>query len=84
MLTHFRDASVFDSLAGMVVGQLTACEPSDGITHQQMLLDLLSDHGFPVLAEVPFGHTADKLTLPIGAQVHAAADDNVLRFEFPS
>jgi muramoyltetrapeptide carboxypeptidase LdcA involved in peptidoglycan recycling len=45
---------------------------------------LLRDDEFPILTEVPFGHTADKLTLPIGAQLHTSATSEVLRFEFPS
>ncbi len=67
MLTHLRDAGVFGCINGMMVGKLVSCEPSDGVTYDRMLLDLLRDDEFPVLTEVPFGHTADKLTLPIGA-----------------
>jgi muramoyltetrapeptide carboxypeptidase len=84
VLTHFRDVGVFDRISGMVVGKLVSCEPSDGVTYDRMLLDLLRDDDFPILTEVPFGHTADKLTLPIGAQLHASASSDVLRFEFPS
>jgi len=84
VLTHFRDAGVFDRINGMVVGTLVSCEPSDGVTYDRMLIDLLRDGEFPILAEVPFGHTADKLTLPIGAQLHASSASGVLRFEFPS
>jgi muramoyltetrapeptide carboxypeptidase len=84
MLTHFRDAGVFERISGMVVGKLVSCEPSAGVTYDQMLLDLLRDDEFPILAEVPFGHTPDKLTLPIGAQLHASPTSDVLRFEFPS
>lgn len=84
VLTHFRDAGVFDRINGMVVGKLVSCEPSDGVTYEHMLLDLLRDDEFPILAEVPFGHTADKLTLPIGAQLYASPTSDVLRFEFPN
>ncbi|MGH3720086.1 MAG: S66 peptidase family protein [Pseudonocardiaceae bacterium] len=83
-LTHFRDAGVFDRINGMVVGKLVACEPSDGVTYDAMLLDLLRGNEFPILTEVPFGHTAGKLTLPIGAQLHASPDSDVLQFEFPA
>jgi muramoyltetrapeptide carboxypeptidase len=83
VLTHFRDAGVFERISGMIVGKLVSCEPSNGVTYDQMLLDLLRDDEFPILTEVPFGHTADKLALPIGAQVHAAPNSDVLRFTFP-
>lgn len=84
MLTHFRDAGVFERISGMIVGQLVGCEPSNDVTYDRMLLDLLSDYAFPILTEVPFGHTADKLTLPIGAELHASPGSDVLRFTFPS
>lgn len=83
MLTHFRDAGVFDRINGMVVGKLVSCEPSNGVTYDAMLPDLLQDNEFPILTEVPFGHTAEKLTLPIGAALHASPSSYVLRFEFP-
>lgn len=82
MLTHFRDVGVFDRITGMVVGKLVACEPSDNVTYDDMLLDVLRGYDFPILAEVPFGHTTEKLTLPIGAQLHIAPDDTALKFEF--
>lgn len=84
MLTHFRDAGVFDRINGMVVGQLVSCEPSNGVTYDRMLLDLLKDDEFPILTEVPFGHTPEKLTLPIGASLHVSPSSSVLRFDFPS
>lgn len=84
MLTHFRDAGVFDRINGMVVGKLVSCEPSNGVTYDAMLLDLLKHDEFPILTEVPFGHTPEKLTLPIGATLQASSSSGVLRFEFPS
>jgi muramoyltetrapeptide carboxypeptidase len=84
MLTHFRDAGVFERISGMVVGKLVSCEPSSDVTYDTMLLDLLRNDELPILTEVPFGHTAEKITLPIGAQLKASPSSDVLRFEFPS
>ena len=72
MLTHFRDAGVLDKISGMVVGQLVSCDPTDGVATSAMLMDLLAEHDFPILVEVPFGHTADKITMPIGASLTTA------------
>lgn len=69
MLTHFRDAGVLERISGMVVGELVACDSSDGIDCSAMLFDLLADYDFPILTEVPFGHTSEKLTLPIGGHL---------------
>lgn len=72
MLTHFRDAGILDKISGMVVGQLVSCEPTDGVDCKAMLLDVLADHNFPILMDVPFGHTTDKVTIPIGANLSAS------------
>lgn len=83
MLTHFRDAGVFERINGMVVGQLVSCEPSNGVTYDRMLLDLLKGNEFPILTEAPFGHTPEKFTLPIGAQVQSSPTSKTLQFTFP-
>lgn len=82
MLTHFRDVGVFERIRGMVVGKLVSCEPSNGISYDLMLFDLLKEANFPILTEVPFGHTANKLTLPIGAHLLAAPNRDVMQFRF--
>lgn len=35
----------------------------------KMVLERLSEYDFPIIANVPLGHTQDKLTLPIGANI---------------
>jgi muramoyltetrapeptide carboxypeptidase len=69
MLTHFRDAGVLDKISGMIVGQLVSCDPSENVTYDAMLLDLLDGYTFPILTEVPLGHTPQKITVPIGGTV---------------
>jgi muramoyltetrapeptide carboxypeptidase len=83
ILTHFRDAGVFERISGMVVGKLVSCEPSNGVGYDRMLLDLVRDSDFPILAELPFGHTTEKITLPIGAEIKLSPSNNVLHFYFP-
>jgi muramoyltetrapeptide carboxypeptidase LdcA involved in peptidoglycan recycling len=68
----------------MIVGHLVSCEPSNGVTYESMMLDLLEGEDFPILDGVPFGHTPEKLTLPIGATLNASPSSGVFRFEFPS
>lgn len=84
ILTHFRDTGVFDRISGMIVGQLVSCEPNDGVTAEDMLLDLLDDFDIPILTGLPFGHTPQKVTLPIGATLTASPTGNALRFDLPS
>lgn len=79
-LTHFRDAGVFDEIAGMVIGELVRCDPPDGgQTVDQVLQEVIGDFDFPVLCNVDIGHTTDKITLPIG--IEAELDSESKRFE---
>lgn len=75
MITHFKDAGVFNKIKGMIIGKLVECEPSDERIFE-MVLERTSEYDFPIIANVPFGHTQDKLTLPIGAT--ACFDTNEL------
>src|SRR5216683_46040 len=84
MLTHFRDAGVFEHITGMIIGQLVSCASADGgQALEEMLSEVLSGYHFPVLADVPFGHTSDKVTLPLGAVVRADPDAHALTFQLP-
>ena len=68
-LTHFRNAGVFDRVAGMIVGQLEECEERDYIDMpplNEIILDLTNRLSFPILFEIPLGHTPEKITCPIG------------------
>jgi len=69
-LTHFRNAGVFHRIAGMIVGILESCDEHDYEQMPQLvdiILDLTGAESFPVIIDVPFGHTDDKITMPIGA-----------------
>lgn len=78
MLTHFRDAGVFEKITGMIIGELVACEGAERDL-DKLLIDLTSEYGFPIMSKIPFGHTSYKLTLPIGASVYMDADNQILR-----
>lgn len=80
ILTHFRDAGVFDRISGMVVGTLVDCESSENEqTLTDMLLDVTNGYYFPILTGVDIGHTDNKITLPIG--VRASLDSNNNTFQ---
>lgn len=68
MLTHFHLTGVFERIAGMVVGELAACNNDPDYPVEKMILDITKPYGFPILWNMPLGHTADKVTLPIGAK----------------
>jgi muramoyltetrapeptide carboxypeptidase len=70
MLTHLRLAGVFDRVRGLIVGRCVDCKcqsPADTDFYQMILRCV--GRRFPILAEVPLGHTPEKLTLPLGVPV---------------
>jgi muramoyltetrapeptide carboxypeptidase len=70
MLTNFRLAGVFDEVAGVVFGVPVECDkgeaPDDSL--DDLLLRCLPEN-VPVITNVPFGHTPEKIPVPIGARV---------------
>jgi len=64
-LTHFKNAGVFDKIKGMVVGELLECDES--VLKLDNLLDEVTEgYKFPILKNLPFGHTSRKYCLPVG------------------
>ena len=80
-LTHFRDAGVFNKIAGMIVGELVSCDPPDGgQTLEEMLREVIGEFSFPVLMHVDIGHTDDKITLPIGIESELNSEGGIFSF----
>jgi muramoyltetrapeptide carboxypeptidase len=85
MLTHFRDAGVFDRISGMVVGNLVNCDPPEGgQTLTEMLLEITDGYSFPILTGVSLGHTDDKITLPIGVRASLDSINNTFHLLEPA
>jgi muramoyltetrapeptide carboxypeptidase len=66
MLTHLRRAGVLGSLAGVAVGQFTACADEWPVSIVDVLAERLGDLGVPVLGGLPLGHGDAPLTVPVG------------------
>ena len=68
----FPGMSVLDRIAGMLIGKLTWINDNfEGIeypTVRQVVLDVVGDYGFPIMANVDFGHHIANLPLPIGVE----------------
>lgn len=74
-LTQFVLTGKLSGLAGVALGKFRDCAPKDykpsfgGMgtwTWQEVCQDRLGKLGIPVLANLVFGHVADKATLPLG------------------
>ncbi|SFM83937.1 S66 peptidase family protein [Thermodesulforhabdus norvegica] len=66
MLNHFKEVGIFEHLQGLVLGSFTACEPYDRL--KERILDIVKPYQFPVICDLPFGHSADQDILPMGLE----------------
>ncbi|RRR99694.1 S66 peptidase family protein [Glycomyces terrestris] len=83
-----RMCGVFDRVGAMVVGipldvDLPAGSEFHPVLVRDVVLDVLADYDFPVLAGVDFGHTGPNLPMPIGALASVDATARELRLLEP-
>ena len=71
-LAQLRLAGVFDQLAGLILADFKDCErpPRAGFTMslKRIFQDFFGRAPFPVALNFPFGHSANKFTLPLGVR----------------
>ncbi len=73
MLAHFRLTGVLGRIKGLIVGiPLQDAEPQAETLHD-VVLRSCAGYSFPIVANVPIGHTDDKITVPIGCRVRLDA-----------
>lgn len=69
MLTQLKQAGKFESVQGVVFGEMLNCQQnaSQGYTLQEVILDVLGETIFPILYGFPTGHTSGpNAILPFG------------------
>jgi len=82
--THFRLAGAFEDLAGIVLGDFTACEePGAEYTHLDVLRSLAEETGVPCAAGFRVGHGDVNQPVPLGARVRLDASRLSLEFLEP-
>lgn len=86
MLCQLKYAGVFDRISGMLVGSLTDIPPlgQAGIIEpdaKTMVLELLGEYDFPIMAGMDFGHYTMNLPMPIGVSASFDAAKLQLRLE---
>jgi muramoyltetrapeptide carboxypeptidase len=73
---QLTQAGKFERVRGVVIGDLTGCEWSDGggspwshtKTLEEVLEERLGSLGVPVIYKLPFGHSTHLATIPLGVQ----------------
>jgi muramoyltetrapeptide carboxypeptidase len=73
---QLEQMGVFDAIQGAIVGYVDGLQKDENATHQMedVLLDVTSRYGFPILKVNDFGHNCPNTVLPVGGRVKVDAD----------
>ena len=69
MLTHLKMAGKLDRLAGVVIGDFTACVGEGPRDIRQICAEVFHDSNYPVVMGMPAGHGQENLALPFGVKM---------------
>ena len=69
MLTHLRNSGKLADCSGIILGDFTNCEDSNGVNIETLFKDIFSSLGKPIVYNINSGHGYYNFTLPIGAEV---------------
>ncbi len=71
---------VFDRIGGLIIGKHRAFDDQGtGKKPYDILLEMIGEPKFPILADFDCGHTAPMHTMPIGVKAHLDADKQILK-----
>jgi muramoyltetrapeptide carboxypeptidase len=82
MLTQLLRSGWFNGVTGIVLGSWQGCGTLDAI--RDVVADLLVGLGIPIVWEFGFGHCADQLTIPLGAEATLDADQGTVTLREPA
>ncbi len=86
-LSTLRLAGALSSLAGVVLGRFTQCNPGEGygsLTLDEVFDDYFLPLNVPVYRGAAIGHIRRKLTVPVGAVAEMDADAGTVRLLQPA
>ncbi len=85
MLTQLSLSGLLQQVSGIILGQFQDCFDRDEsseveeLSLKDMVDDLMCDLNIPILSDLPYGHFASRVVLPIG--VNARIDGNTGKLE---
>ena len=85
MLTHLKRANKLSGLAGLVIGHMTDIHDTEigfGQTVEEIVLDKVKEHTYPVAFNFPTGHEAPNLAWRHGAVGHLKVDKEQSQLTF--
>ncbi|MDD7887178.1 LD-carboxypeptidase [Flavivirga sp. 57AJ16] len=79
MLQSLKRAGYFNNCKGVIVGDMTKLRKNTtlwGSSIEQLILDALSDYGFPIAFNMPAGHEKDNRAMILGRTVKLTVGNN--------
>jgi muramoyltetrapeptide carboxypeptidase len=84
MLAQLKNAGILSRVNAILTGQFTDCLPKDpakpSLTVDQLLLQCAEDAEKPFLSNVPFGHDARKMTIPVGIKARVDTGTGTIEY----
>jgi muramoyltetrapeptide carboxypeptidase len=84
MMAQLRHAGILREAAGILAGKFTDCGPKDpakpSLSLDSIFADAAEDSSRPFMSNLPFGHEAKKITMPIGVRARMDAKNHTLDF----
>ncbi|PIE98827.1 MAG: LD-carboxypeptidase [Treponema sp.] len=79
---HFKISGVFDKLGGLILGKHELFDDKDSKRKPyEIMLEVIGERSYPILAEYDCSHTHPMITLPIGAKVKLDATNQSLTIQ---
>lgn len=83
-LYQLKNMGVFEKITGMLIGKLKYIKLLREEIHEpsskEMVLDILKDYQFPIMANLDFGHFTVNIPMPIGIKVSFDTAKKELKF----
>jgi len=80
-LMQLVNCGLMDRVTAMLVGRSPHNAPRGETGLRELVLDVFGDYRFPILGQLPFGHTDPMVTLPIGCQATLSIRKDRARLE---
>lgn len=84
-LYQLKNMGIFKKINGMLIGKVKYIKPLRGQefkepTLKEMVLDILKDYKFPIMANLDFGHITGNIPMPLGIKVSFDTSKKQLKF----
>jgi len=73
MLQQLYMNGLFDRIDGIIIGDLTDCPATDGISAEQVVTEFAEKIGKPTIKGMPCGHSGVNMFLPLGVMARMTA-----------